>query len=329
MPHSSGGGSHGGGSHGGSHSSSHGGSGGSSRRVKNTYFPGASRYVYYKNSKPMYVYANYDITEKRSKLRYLMLIFYIPFIAIIVSMIASSFHHPQKMRMDYDTDIVIEDRIGVIDDEDGLNDSLRAFQDATGITPAVITVYNEDWYSNYSSLENYAFDLYVNAFTDEKHWLIVYSQPKEIDGDFVNWYWEGMQGDDTDPIITEEAAAKFNDMLQRKLLTVGKSNVGDAIGECFVSASRSIMEPYMVWSSLFMGLGVGAFIVFHMFFMVFYTPNNKKEYREATKCPEYVQEETCEYCDGVYVVGTCLSCPHCGAPVKAHSYYRTEDGNAF
>ena len=84
MPHSSGGGSHSGGSHGGSHHSSHshGGSGRSSRHVRSTYFPDARRYVYYDHHRPVYVYADYDITEKRSPLRFLMLLFYLPVLMI-------------------------------------------------------------------------------------------------------------------------------------------------------------------------------------------------------------------------------------------------------
>jgi len=104
MPHSSGGGSHGGGSHGGSHHSSHshGGSGRSSRHVRSTYFPDARRYVYYDHHRPVYVYADYDITEKRSPLRFLMLLFYLPFILFTFSMFAEAYHHPHKLPQNYD-----------------------------------------------------------------------------------------------------------------------------------------------------------------------------------------------------------------------------------
>lgn len=326
MPHSSGGGSHGGGSHGGSHHSSHGGSGGSSRSVKTHYFPGATRYVYYRDHRPKYIYANYDITQKRSKLRYALLLFYVPFFFAILSLFLTAIHHPKKMTMDYNTEIVIEDSIAILEDEAGLKESLQTFRDVTGITPAVMTVYNEDWQGNYTSLENYAFDLYVNAFSDEKHWLIVYSQPRQTDGDFVDWYWEGMQGDDTDGILTTKAADQFNDTLQKNLLRADQSTVGKAIAASFAYSSQNIMETYIDWESMFMAGIMGGFVFFHMFFMVFFDPGNKKEYREASKCPTYVQEETCEYCGGVYVIGTCLSCPHCSAPVKPHRYYQSEDG---
>ena len=197
MPHSSGGGSHGGGSHhsSSSHRSSHRSSGsGPSRRIRTGYFPGATRYRYYHRHKPRYVYANYDIRKGRSPLRLLMLLFYIPFFIAIVGMASETFRVPQRLSTDYDTSLVISDYINVFSDTKALENSMMAFYDETGITPAVFTVYNEDWQDNYSSLENYSYDLYVNAFDDEKHWLIVYSQPKERDENYkVEEYEKGMQ----------------------------------------------------------------------------------------------------------------------------------------
>ena len=71
MPHSGGGGSHSGGSHSSSHSSSshhysssHGSSSGSSRRTSSTPFPGAKRFLYYKDRTPHFIYANYDIRKR-------------------------------------------------------------------------------------------------------------------------------------------------------------------------------------------------------------------------------------------------------------------------
>ena len=218
MPHSSGGGSHSGGSHSGSHHSSHshGGSGRSSRHVRSTYFPDARRYVYYDHHRPVYVYADYDITEKRSPLRFLMLLFYLPFILFTFSMFAEAYHHPHKLPQNYDYKIVVEDKANVLGNTAELRNSLVAFYNRTGISPAVITVENSDWQGNYSDLENYAYDLYVNHFADESHWLIVYSTPdgySSSDG-FEDWYWEGMQGNDTDDVLTKSVTNSFNDELQ-------------------------------------------------------------------------------------------------------------------
>ena len=35
-----------------------------------------------------------------------------------------------------------------------------------------------------------------------------------------------------------------------------------------------------------------------------------------------VIEDVCEYCGGIYVVGTVINCPHCAAPLKPHNQYQ-------
>ena len=245
MPHSSGGGSHGGGSHGGSHHSSHshGGSGRSARHVRSTYFPDARRYVYYDHHRPVYVYADYDITEKRSPLRFLMLLFYLPFILFTFSMFAEAYHHPHKLPQNYDYKIVVEDKANVLGNTAELRNSLVAFYNRTGISPAVITVENSDWQGIYSDLENYAYDLYVNHFADESHWLIVYSTPdgySSSDG-FEDWYWEGMQGNDTDDVLTESVTNSFNDELQKNLTARTRYTVSSAISTSFDNLTPTVM----------------------------------------------------------------------------------------
>lgn len=103
MPHSSGGGSHGGGFHGGSHGSSGrgGGSGiwsyASTHRVGRTHFSGSSKYVYYDNKKPVYVYANYDITKARKGARYLWLIIFVPIIWFELFLMSGSIYTPSPL----------------------------------------------------------------------------------------------------------------------------------------------------------------------------------------------------------------------------------------
>lgn len=112
MPHSSGGGSYSGGSHGGSSSSGRGGSS-NSGRVSNTYFPGARRYMYYDdNHEVHFQYSNYNLSGP-GKLRYLLLIFYIPFIIAVISGFAGSIFIPKRLN-NPNSEIVIDDRIGVI-----------------------------------------------------------------------------------------------------------------------------------------------------------------------------------------------------------------------
>ena len=324
MPHSSGGGSHGGGSHGGSHGGHGGGSG---RHTSHAQFPGSTRYVYYRDRQPVFVYSNYDITKKRSPARFLLLLFYAPFILVMIFGVGkSAINIPVKLMADYDDEIIIEDRADVFRDEASLEDALEEFLDKTGIAPAVISVNNEDWNKNYTNLENYAYDLYVNRFDDEKHWLIVYSQPSEPKGEFVDWYWEGMQGDETDNIITVKVANTFNSSLQKNL-TKSKDSPDKAIKDTFEEVTPNIMKASVNWGSVFVMIFVTGFLAVHAFFMVFYTPKEAKYYKDAIKCEEeVVRQEKCDYCGGVYIVGHHLSCPHCQAPVKAHDYTVDDEG---
>ena len=96
MPHSSGGGSSSGGSHGGSSSHSSSGSSGSSVRRSRNPFVGGIRYVYYdRHSAPHYFYST---GEKHSKLRYLILLLYIPFFGNDFQYDVNRRSHSQKTR---------------------------------------------------------------------------------------------------------------------------------------------------------------------------------------------------------------------------------------
>ena len=322
MPHSSGGGSHGGGSHGGSH----GGHGSGARhRVSHSYFPGASRYVYYKNNQPVIVYADYDVRQQRSPLRYLLILFYIPFFLVFVLGIGKSMINiPTKVKVDYDDSIVIEDRLDILGNTARLEETLEEFRDKTGIAPAIITVSNEAWKTNYTNLENYAYDLYVNHFDDEKHWLIVYSQPEDPSGDYVDWFWEGMQGDDTDKVLTTRTTSSFNTVLQKNLLN---KQPAEALRDSFESINPVVMKVYINWAMIPVFLGVFAFLGVHCFFMVFHKPKDDKYLKQAIKCDEEViKQEACNYCGGIYIVGHHMNCPHCQAPVQAHDYTVDQDG---
>ncbi|MGN1305708.1 MAG: hypothetical protein ACI4YB_11810 [Oscillospiraceae bacterium] len=318
MPHSSGGGSHGGGSHHSSSHSSHSSRSGSSspRRVSNVYFPGSRRFLYFdRHDQPVYAYADYDITKKRSPMRFLILLFYIPFVVALYFMAKDMILPPKKLKTDYNTAIAVRDNINVLEDTEKLKRSLQAFYDKTGISPAVFTVYNEDWQDRYSNLENYAYDLYVNAFPDEKHWLIVYSEPKEPDPEFNEWYWEGMQGDDTDPILTYDKAEIFNNKLQR-YLTENSKSVSEAISFAFDELTPEIMKMEIEPASILTFVFFGGFIAFHAFFMVFYDPN--KKYRNAVEYPvesptDKLNKESCPFCGAEYIKGKDLRCPSCQA----------------
>ncbi len=311
MPHSSGGGSGGGGSHGGGGGHYSGSSSGSGRIVSSRSFPGASRYVYYDNDEPVYVYSNQDLGKKNLS-RFLIAPVYLIFYFFLFMSLKNELGIPKKLVNDYST-FVIEDNVNVIDDEDELESTLAVFYDKTGISPAIVTVYNDQWKFKYSSLEDYAYNLYIEKFNDEQHWLIVYSIPLKPT-DTSDWYWEGMQGDDTDNILTETKTKKFNLSLQN-MLEKGAS-FGSAVKSTFFDFSKDVMKVSVNFSSIFPSLFGILFVTFHAYIMLGF---NKSErlYRKAVKCPENSKESLCPYCGKKFVVGLAQNCPHCNAFISS------------
>jgi len=177
-------------------------------------------------------------------------------------------------------------------------------------------VENSDWQGNYSDLENYAYDLYVNHFADESHWLIVYSTPdgySSSDG-FEDWYWEGMQGNDTDDVLTESVTNSFNDELQKNLTARTRYTVSSAISTSFDDLTPTVMKSKVNWTMLFTSIAILAFVCLHACLMIGINPKARK-YAKAKPCSDAAQEKACEYCGYTYVVDTCTECPHCGAPI--------------
>lgn len=337
MPHSSGGGSHSGGSHSGSgFSSSSSSSGGSSaKHIKHTSFPGARRYVYYENYHPVYVYADYDIRKGTASGKVWSIIGSAVSLLFGIMLIALCYDKPQKMDTSPSYHCEIKDTAGVIDDMDKVQNAIVDFYDETGIPVEIMTVNNEDWQGSYSKLEEFAYDMYVTEFDDEEHWLVVYSEPASPDPDFNDWYWEGMQGDDTDSIITSSVAYDFTNDLHKRLLVEG-TKVNDAITDSFNALTPTVMKFRFEGETFGIGLFMLLFVCIHAFFMVFFRPNANK-YKGAKEVPldgyyappqqtapqpqsVVMKQASCEYCGGVYTVGSCNACPHCGAPIQPQDY---------
>lgn len=199
MPHSSGGGSHSGGSHSGSgFSSSSSSSGGSSaKHIKNTSFPGARRYVYYENYRPVYIYADYDIRKGTASGKFFSILGSAVSLLFGIMLLAMCYDKPQKMDTSPSYSCEIVDCAGVIDDADMVQSAIDDFYDETGIPVEVMTVNNEDWQGSYSKLEDFAYDMYVTEFDDEEHWLVVYSEPTSPDAVITveNSDWQGVYSD--------------------------------------------------------------------------------------------------------------------------------------
>ena len=334
MPHSSGGGSRSGGSFSGS-SSSFGSSGSSGNsvsrgpRISNEYRPGYHRYVYYHNNMPMYFYSSRDITERDTRLNKGGLIMrgamILVGIILLVIFAGSWFHSPQKLPLNYDTEIRILDQADVLSDSDEalLQNTFTEFQTETGITPALLTVMPDDWQSHYNDFSRFAYESYVNLFTDESHWLFCYSG--DPSSEFDDWQWEGMQGNDTDHVLTEKQTDAFNENVQKYLYARNRYTVGEAFSQGLQELMPEAMKPS------FQPNTDDAFSVLAFLFVLVIGPalNIVSEFKNvramqgkagAVRCPTdegSVKEDTCAYCGGIYVHGLHLQCPHCGAPAQA------------
>lgn len=332
MPHSSGGGSHssGGSSHssgGSSHSSSSyssssGGSYSSSSRsnikTSKEYFSGSTRFVRYRNNKAEYIYANQDISRRFRLPQFLLSLIYIPFWVSGIFILVTSFSNPAKLKP-YETQIIIEDELQILDKTDDLEKTLYNFRLKTGIVPGIITVENKTWLPYYNDLASYAYDRYVNMYEDEMHWLIVYSE----DGNMVfnDWYFEGVMGYDTDPILYSKILDAFNEELNRSLTARTKYTVSQSFINAFEKIDSKLMRPRVSWEELGMGFFVLIFTLGHYTIMAYASNGSYRKYKGYIKCPVNGFEEKCDYCGGVYFTGTKTTCPHCGAPVKIKHKY--------
>ena len=330
MPHSSGGGSHGGGSHGGSHGGYHGGSRGGSRssfpRTSRTRFAGSTRYVYYRHNEPRYFYADSRFKPGFQWARLLLIFFYLPFFFFAFSLIKTELPIAKK---NYDHTIIIKDEADVIGNETELRASLERFMEKSGVTPSVVTVYNEEWQNSGYSLETYAYNRYLQEFSDEMHWLIVYSEPRNPDPLDIDWYWEGMQGDDTDPVLREKDTERFTEKLQNLLDDKGNTkDVGEKIAYSFDYLTKTYSKS-LNWEGLvptLFVLGMLAFLCFHAYFML---GLNELKYIRAKPAPEGKTNGTDSSMSGSsfpYNAGARQSSYPTGSGHSVHSYDYTQSG---
>ncbi len=294
MPHSSGGGSHSGGSHhssshsrssGGSHhSSSHsysrssGGSGSVPRYSKRPFY-GSRRYRYYGiGGRPHYIYAVGNPHMARGGCSAVISLFiesviFLVFIAAGIAALTSAINFPSKLSADYyDSGVYIDDTLNVMSpsEEKRLTTVLVEFKETTGICPYIVTVSDSDWEDDYYLLADYAYDVYVERFNDEKHFLIVYSEP-EASGkvNYVDWKWEAVQGDYTDSVLTESKFAKIQEDLQTYLNSEDYS-VAKAFKTAFSDSLDYIMdaEVFEDEDAVIFFIFIGIFIIVPLILLV-------------------------------------------------------------
>lgn len=164
MPHSSGGGSHSGGSHSGSgFSSSSSSSGGSSaKHIKNTSFPGARRYVYYENYRPVYIYADYDIRKGTASGKFFSILGSAVSLLFGIMLLAMCYDKPQKMDTSPSYSCEIVDCAGVIDDADMVQ---SAIDDV--LTKSVTNSFNDELQKNLTARTRYTVSSAISTSFDD------------------------------------------------------------------------------------------------------------------------------------------------------------------
>ena len=323
MPHSSGGGSSGGGGfHSGSSSS------GPTTRTSSHYFPGASCYVYYDRrgrARTLYTNQNPAAIQKTKIATYLLfgLLLIVPFIIIPVT----GNHSPSMLSKNYEHSIVIQDQIGAFsdDEEAALTKTFQEFFDASGICPSLISIDNASWKNHYSKLEGYAYDAYINRFSDESHWLIVYSAD---DAAKTNWAFEGMQGDDTDGILTKKVTDIFNKTVYDNLGSV-EYTAGEAIDSAFRAILPTLMDHYFyVEPTIWVFCAVWETVILVTIVFAIIGQFRNKNLKNAVKIDGEPNMTKCPHCGNPYVEGTIDRCPKCQAfldPSPVYAHYKKED----
>ena len=253
-------------------------------------FLGAQKYMYYnRRGEQRYVYSQgMPVKETTSSLLKSLLVL-IPFFVIgfFMTYISLSSMQPAKPLTPVyaPTDVHIEDTIGVIDNMSSLENTLQDFEDLTGISPYILTVYDSEWYPEYDDFWKYALDVYNDKFTDEQHFLVAYSVPDNVtDPDWYDVWFEGIQGDDTDSILTDDKYWDFYNDFERYFSN--SSSVGKALNKTFANSLNYIMEGDQSggvdsWDGLFFSIIWNGFCITFVVLMIRNFVLSRKTYQQV------------------------------------------------
>ncbi|MDO5155464.1 MAG: TPM domain-containing protein [Eubacteriales bacterium] len=304
MAHSGGGGSHGGGSHGGgSHS---GGSGGGVAR-STKYFSGSYYHSYVdRRGKSHVYYSSQKHVPKPDKSQMIMTIISLTVFLLVVLFITVTGYIDTTHKLNDTTPDVVriydEEDFFTDSEEQVLSDTLEEYYQQTGVNAVVCAVSNSQWKIHYASLEKYAMEKYYELFSDEKHYLVVFSNEMLEDG-WQDWYFETIVGDDTTRAIGPTKESYMVEQIQNQLWN-NDNNAGTAIHLAFQDLIAYSSTTHIDWS----GFGVFALSFLFLGALIYVAIDNYKksveEYNYFLQHPESIKNPA-EYH---------LQCPNCSAP---------------
>lgn len=258
MPHSSGGG-HSGGHFSGGHGGSFGGGRGSSNsfQCSRRHFAGAKLYRYGRRHNRYIWCRSGSDSGVDVALNIIKSIVYFCCCVFIISLmlgselkgmrITSNGLVPKKVHSKYDvTPEIFDVHCFVQEDEEALRKTMDEFYDKTGIAVRLLMIKSSDRndlldapYTTYvpkPALESYAYKKYFTYFMDETGWLIVYCVDAK---DPSSWEFHGMQGNDTDGVLSYNLTLEFNKELTAYL------DRGEPVGTAFNMALTSLKDKTM------------------------------------------------------------------------------------
>jgi hypothetical protein len=308
MPHSSGGGSSSGGFHSGSSENN-------SYRSSRTYFVGSSLYFFYDRKNNMHSMYSNQTPEKMKKNNIMSIIFlsiFLIFIAVVTFFV--TYRNPKKIDLGSynNTEIVIMDENNFLNDFENkqkLESSLLSFKENTGITPRIVFISNDIWKERNTNLEDYSYDRYLRLFKDESHWLIVYSS--KLNTNKSDWYFEGMQGNDTDSIISDYYANSFTKHLHNNLKE-DKLSVCDSIADSFDFINKDIMNKGFIFNyRVIIPLSITEVIILFLLITTVIKTLNLGKYQKSKVQSSKAIIKECPKCRTKYILGEINVCPKC------------------
>lgn len=250
-------------------------------------FPGARKFRYYRDGERKYIYSNTDLTKRKDpKPRWFLIFFYIPFIFGLLQTvkdnpIALDVVAPLSSNSSY-SEVLIDDRQEILseNDKEQVMSVMRQFKDVTGVDIQFWTIPPTDWIHN-GAFSNYALYAYSRAFDDETGWLIAYS---ETNGGLGEWYWEGVQGDDTIEVL-DIFIDQFNDSFHQGLAADEDADLPEAFINSLDLAINIFenQERRIDKQSLLLLSADGGFILLHASILIFAGTKKKFSYSELVE----------------------------------------------